>query len=371
MKEKLDLILSDFSADVTEDMDFWRFDIFELDRNEFPVPELVLILLRNIMLFPWSRRFEKEKWAVHCKFRGIPISFALRKFGFCIRYQREKMPDVNGALTQIKAALPIVEKLLNDYAQTQSKQGVVTLANLYHELDGRYLFFREKAKQAYEQNNPRGIPEKLNDTTTVVRGINQGLKEGFHYTLAMIDNYFSRLEHICVLIQPFIGFDPKEGGLIELIRNDWRDKFKSVFDLGQEPKAKKLYDHLLEIKESFRNPSTHGGFEKGWWSLYFHFPNVGAIPASLLNFPKSLQFKLSPSKSESYDEICLILDAVDTLFDSGKTKMGMEFIKSGIDVAFDQESRRKYKQATQSSDIFEKFLEKEIYLNDTERNMDF
>jgi hypothetical protein len=371
MKEKLDLILSDFSSDVTEDMNFWRFDIFELNRDEFPVPDLVLILLRNIMKFPWSGRFEKEKWAVHCKFKGIPLSFAQRKFGFCIRYQKETPPDVNGALTQLKTALPIVEKLLEDHAQVQGKQGDVTLANLFHELDRRYHFFREKAKEAYAQNNPIGIPEKLSETTTVWRGINQGLREGFHYTLAMIDNYFSRLEHVCILIQPFIGFDPKEGALVKLIRSNWSDKFKSVFNIGQEPTAKKLYDHLVEMKESFRNPNAHGGFEKGWWSLYFHFPNVGAIPASLLNFPKSLQFKLTPPQTESYDEICLLLDAVDALFDSEKTKMGMEFIKSGIEVAFDQESRKKYTQATQSPVIFSKFLEKEIYLDDVERNMDF
>ena len=71
MKEKLDLILSDFSKDVTEDIKVFDVSIFQLDRNEFPVPELVRILLIDIMKFLWSGRFEKEEWTIDCKFKGI------------------------------------------------------------------------------------------------------------------------------------------------------------------------------------------------------------------------------------------------------------------------------------------------------------
>jgi hypothetical protein len=48
------------------------------------------------------------------------------------------------------------------------------------------------------------------------------------------------------------------------------------------------------IKERLRNPLAHGGFERGWASLYFHFHRVGAIPASLTRFRDGVRFNLIP-----------------------------------------------------------------------------
>jgi hypothetical protein len=44
---------------------------------------------------------------------------------------------------------------------------------------------------------------------------------------------------------------------VEFRSLSWKDRFKSVFDL-EDVELKKLYDVIVEIKDSYRNPLTHG-----------------------------------------------------------------------------------------------------------------
>jgi len=53
-------------------------------RDQFPVPELVLFALRNVMRCQHSGPGEKVRWSVYCTFNGALVAFELQKFGFTI-----------------------------------------------------------------------------------------------------------------------------------------------------------------------------------------------------------------------------------------------------------------------------------------------
>lgn len=372
--EAIKLTLRDFSGDVPEDVDFLRFVGHTPPRQDFPVPELVLIVLRNIMGFPWSGHGEKVRWSVYCTFKGEPLSFQLRKFGFTVCQGGGSSIDLGAALGRLKKAVRIAEGILQKMADDQAEKGNVTVANLFNDFDARYRFFREKADAAYVTPDPPVTPIRFdkNGNATAWSGFfMQGPREGSYYTAAMIDAFFSRLEHVLVLVLPFIGFDPTGEALRRFISSTWDDKFKSVFDVKMNARAKRLYDRLKEMKETLRNPFSHGGFEKGWASLYFHFPRVGAIPASLSRFRDSVQFNFLPVEHSDHHEICALFDEIDDLFASAQTSMGYEHATSGLDVAFDHDSLTVYQEAMKSTNALKTYIRQQLDLADMHTNMDY
>ena len=174
-----------------------------------------------------------------------------------------------------------------------------------------------------------------------------------------------------VLVLPFTDFVPTGNALRRFISSTWDDKFKMVFDIRVDFHAKLLYDRLKAMKERLRNPLSHGGFEKGWASLYFHLPTVGAIPTSLTRFRDSVQFNFLPVEHDDHKQVCTLFDELDDFLAGGRAMMGYEYAKSGLDVAFDQESRKHYQQAMESTDALNEFITRESHLSDLHTNMDY
>jgi hypothetical protein len=367
--ERVKLALKDFSGEIPKDTDFWGFSSHKPPREDFPVPELVLIVLRNIMGFPWSGPGEKVRWSVYCTFKGEPLAFELRKSGFTVCHANASPIDLNVVLGKLKKATQSAEDILQQMADHQAEVGNVTIANLYRDFDGRYRFFRENAEVAYVTPvSPLTFDKGGKPTSWEFM---KGPREGSYYTAAMIDAFFGRLEHLLVLVLPFTDFVPTGNALRRFIAITWDDKFKMVFDIRGDSRAKLLYDRLKEMKERLRNPFSHGGFEKGWASLYFHFPTVGAIPASLTRFRDSVQFNFLPVGHDDHQQVCTLFDAIDDLLATGRTKMGYEYAKSGLHVAFDEDSLKRYKEAMKSKDALKKLIDRQSRLWELHVNMDY
>ncbi|MCH7484923.1 MAG: hypothetical protein IIA90_07225, partial [Chloroflexi bacterium] len=196
-------------------------------------------------------------------------------------------------------------------------------------------------------------------------------REGFFFGSAAIDAYFSWLEHVLVLALPFAGYDPEKDDLVQFIGHSWSAKLKKVWDLSVDKRAAKLYEKLVLIKEKFRNSLAHGGFEKRGETLAVHIQGVGAVPARLSRFKDSIDHGLFPLKEVSFREVCDFLDDVDAHLREGPTAGAMMFIESGLDVAFDEESRDRYTKAMQSDADLENLIEGLSRLEDIEVNMDW
>jgi hypothetical protein len=66
---------------------------FRPDRALFPVPDLALYALRDVMGWRWHGPGEKTRWTVHGAFQGHRLAFALEKFGFTIFLPKAR-PDL-------------------------------------------------------------------------------------------------------------------------------------------------------------------------------------------------------------------------------------------------------------------------------------
>ena len=321
-------------------------------RAEFPIPELVLFTLRDIKGLEAGGVDEKERWTIYVRFRKTVMVFVMAKFGFELEY-RGHLSDVNVAVGKLKKAVRYAEDGLRDYGKMQLRNGNVTIANRIDYFNHRYQYFRKLADEAYvlaekdrevarskQGERVGGIAPPDIDVTWA--GMHRD-QEGSFCSAAMMDAYFSLLEHKLTLTVAFIDFDASNGALADFLGEQWGPKFKRVFDVAHDNEANSLFQRLAKVKERWRNPLAHGGYEKEWSSVYFHLPCVGPIPANSSAFRNSAEFSLHPVEPAGHKTVCEIFDAVDAFFRSSHTKYASEYIDAGFDVAFDPEFRRYFK----------------------------
>jgi hypothetical protein len=347
----------------------------ELSNAEFPVPELILFGLRNLRdLQSWGPG-EKCRWGVTATFRDVPFSVSLEKFGLRLYTPKGLAPEIrNEIIHRLATAATLSEAWLRDIAGLQIREGNVTIENQYHYFDGAYRFFREKASIAYETPPPNARVTQRDENGQPMGWLLQPWRsqiEGGYLAGAMIDAYFSRLEHVLVLVLPFLDFDPSAGALVEFVGSIWGDKWRQVFDLAKDQKAKLFYDQLKDIKETVRNPLSHGGFAKKGMSFFFHVEKIGALPALLTKHGHSCELLITPVPQGTYQDLCVQLDETDEFLADSFAGAGIQYAKAGLDVAFSADFRQACKEAAKSPKDLQDFIEHEAYVHATHANMDY
>lgn len=328
--------------------------------EDFPVPGLVLIALGTILGHDHYGPEEKMAWGLNAVYADIPFTVQFEKFGLRVYTYKNVHSEFHREIVRALKALCIVaENYLKAEIDAQLNAGNVTIKNCYHQFESAYLFFRASAKNAYSSNEASTAPFFLS----------QSLREGGYLASAMLDAYFSKLEHLLVLLLAFSSFNPCNMNLRQFVGARWDEKFKTIFFSDSDRSAKRIYDKLKQIKEDIRNPASHGGFLKNGASFLFH-SRAGALPVQLTKSKRGLEFHITPIPPSTYDEVCAVLDETDAFFRSSPLALGFRYIASGLDVSFSADSRLEYMRSVQATDI-EALIEKHAYLADMHANMDY
>jgi hypothetical protein len=319
----------------------------------FPVPELVLFALRDIMGFRSAGVGEKVRWSVYAQVNGEPLTFELYKFGFVIGHrERTSTALLERVEKQLSSSLRFLEPMLSACAKAQIYDGNLTVVNRIAVFDNRYRYFRELADKAFLPAEHDRSP-----TTDRVEGpilgdmsrrLNEYLgrsEEGYFASGAMVDAYFSRLEHHVLLLRAFVGRSLEEGGFKRFLEMTWNERLREV--VGNEPGKKwgRLLGKLREVKATIRNPLAHGGIENDDGAFYFHMPRVGAIPGNLSRHRGRLQTSFFPIAELEHAEICNLFDEIDVFLAEGQLKLPSEFIRAGLDAQFDEKGLARFAAA--------------------------
>lgn len=211
MKLRVTKALAGFSKKFPEGQSRYDIASSKPDKSDFPVPDLVLFMMRNVMGWEWSGHGEKVRWTVYGSFKGLPVILELffRKFGFAIGMEAGEAKDRQRLVNQLKTALRHVETFLAPIAQHQVSLGEASIANRFSEFESRYRFFREMADKAYAEAKKRPKKRKAKEgevaaeetaklfMSDMVLDLNRSTRanQGFYYSTAMVDAYFSLLEH--------------------------------------------------------------------------------------------------------------------------------------------------------------------------------
>ena len=314
------------------------------------------------------------------KFKTASYVLAHRKFGFDVRLLESANGEEGAALSlemieRLNKGIKIAERLLQPFIKEQINQGNLSIKNRSHLHEMRYRYFRDQAKQCFEADPPPPQIIMTDNPISPEMRYFDSLKperEGSFAAIAMIDAYYSKLEHILFLLAPFhLNTHQTKLELITFLEMKWVDKFKALFPMSTIREAKRHFDALLNVKINYRNPLAHGLLEKGGSSLFFHFPDLGPIPVRLSRHRDSIYDSFNPIKIEDYDYICNVFDAFDDFLSNGPTKLSMRYIEAGFLVNFDKDSVANYQEALRSEEHFESFLEYCAHLDSMYTNMDW
>ncbi|KQM38227.1 hypothetical protein ASE59_13210 [Sphingomonas sp. Leaf10] len=337
------------------------------------------------MGWQWHGQGEKVLWTVRGTIDGQRVAFALQKFGFTVFFPKDRADLKARVEGQLRAALWEVESYLSDFAEAQVEAGEVVIANHFSEFEDRYRFHRQLADAAHglkleppddtvdAQGNviarsgiiSPDITQRMNRMATMQR-------EAFFHSTAMIDAYFSCLEHRLVLLRAFTGRPFEPGEVLELLRMRWGDKLKDVLGLPYSTEAAAIIGRMRRIKERIRNPLSHGGVENDKGSIHFHLPRIGMIPANFTRFGDSIRFSVIPVGADGHAEVCETFDALDALLSTGALASPHQFVRWGIDPNFDAAHSAEYAEAiAEGPEGVDTFIEAWSRRWENFQNMDF
>ena len=188
-----------------------------------------------------------------------------------------------------------------------------------------------------------------------------------HLAGAMLNAYFSRTEHVLVLSIPFTSYDPSNRGLLRFISQTWDEKLRDLFNIDAEP-AKGLYERMKRVRETLRNPLSHGGFESKGGSLWFRLPGVGMLPARMSRHASGFHFIFTPIGDTGFQAICDLCDAFDK-FLKAELSHGWQWANAGLDVHYDAEIRAEYAAGMKSAADFRKLMDRTAH--EWERHANF
>lgn len=381
LKVRLAKKLRGFESGLPEGCDPWTLIGGTADPKLFPVPELVLFALRNVMGFRWSGVGEKVRWSVYATVEGEPFVFELRKFGFAIGHRQEAPPALfKRVMGQLSSALSLLEPLLLGFAKEQIAVGNLTMANRMSEFDNRYGYFRgladlafaprpqdtgpivlptteedeAKSKKSKEKKKSKGNKAKGKKKAQAafesfsaglmhsMNGAIQRQQEGYFASGAMVDAFFSRLEHRVLLLRAFRGRPLDPGGFTAFLGMTWDERLKEVVDLAGGQGRDALLGRLRDVKATIRNPLSHGGVENDNGAFYFHMPRIGAVPANLSRYRGRLKMSFFPIADGTHTEMCALFDDVDAMLSTAELEQPNEFVRAGIDPQYDWESLKLY-----------------------------
>ncbi|MEG2472474.1 hypothetical protein [Acinetobacter sp.] len=318
-----------------------RMSCKRIDNKQFPVANLLLFLLRGVCKFPSGIIHDKMYWSINFTYKGYKCVIADQKFGLCLYTENTSVVNPKEILDKLEKALLLIEKnYLNVFANEQIKKGNITVSNQFYKLNGQYEYFRDRAIAEYST-----VPEvnvEGDELQCLLAGFeerhNQEKKaerQGQYNALAMIDAYFSRLEHIMVLALPFANYHREKDDLNKFVADPWGRKLQRILNFSNQ-RVKKHHQDLLYIKEKFRNTFAHGGFEKNRQSLSFHLGWAGAIPVSMSGVRESVHFNNISIDKRGFEYICEVFNTFDDYLSNDGIRAAWKYAESGLDLPLEE-----------------------------------
>lgn len=323
--------------------------------SELPVPRLVQWVLQDFLGGEDTGREEKLAWQILFYFDNRRCALASQKFGLRLYVDGADLDEVEvrvlakDVVRRLSSAIKVAARdVYATYAETQVRAGNVTVANKFHMLRRMYEHFRSLAEDP---------PDRLHE-------------QRFFNAVAMVNSYFSLLEHTLVLAWPFVRYRPGVDDLERFIGHRWTEKFRGVFAINQDRTAKRHYDKLRGVADEYRNTYSHGGFDKSRGSFLIHMPG-GAIPANVSDIGGRDQLDLFPITEPGLGQVVSVFDSVDTWLRTGPARYGLRYAEAGLDVPFSNTSVRNYQDAMRSDEDFSEYLTGLSMAIDNMINMDW
>ena len=370
-------VLRDFGQPVPREDRVYSLPTFivSFEPGEAPVP----VLLRYALTLIGIRHegpVEKVAWWVTFTYKGYPCELSHEKFGVRLRVggdldEGQALKLLTTMKKKLVSAVKKVEALLAETAGDTLNAGDVTVVNQHLHLRRAYDYFRRRATDPdlVEDRSESGKSD-TGEWWSFLSGKNVMALNASHDLVAAISAFMSMLEHDLVLALPFVGFDPSEDELTKIIGDRWGEKWRRV--IGQDdPEAVKLHKRLVEVVERWRNPYSHGGFEKGHGAtVYLHTAGLGALRVGLTGIRDSPLFAFHSVSETDIEGVFELFDEIEGYL-ARVLAPAVQWIDSGLEVRFDEVFRAEVMHRLELEGNLEKLIDEHAYDQDVIENMDF
>lgn len=340
--------------------------------ENIPTPGVLHFAYCNVLEFPSSRPWEKMAWEIYGEAYGRHFRVAHTKFGPRLFVET---PYDDSVVTKIRDMQFGLVKETTKYLARLKKmiaEGRVTVENKAIALFGEYEYFKETAFEKYKEDPPEPVLVKANTDKRFESWRCDPFKparEGNYHAKHSLYSFFSWLEHALLLLYPFSrNYDSSR--LSAFLGMKWGNKWATVFD-SKDKEASKALNILRRIANEYRNYFGHGEIRNGGESFGFHIPGAGAVPFLESSGDLDSFWTDKHILELRFKAIVEQLDEAVNLMNESQLGLAMEFVMSGVSVAFDEKSRQSYLEAQKDEDAMERLIDKMAYLECMYANMDF
>lgn len=338
-----------------------------ISEHDLPASNLIFLTFVYVAGYSYAGKFEKVAWTIAFRYQDQPFAFSLQKFGLRLYYMGVETPPlelIRSMLSDLNDCIALTREIVKPFFLDQITAGNVTVVNAYKQFSEMYDFFRKHAEQAFSHKTCIAQKKQVDQYALSY----QKHKEGGYFSLSMCDAYFSRLDHLMMLLLPFTVYVPGKMDLSNVINSSGMSKFRLIFAVEKDKQADNYLRAMIAIRERFRNPVAHGNFEKDGKSFFVHVPHLGAVPMPV-GTGSSCSTSIHKINEKSFQHICMLFDDVDK-FIQGKCRYGLKNAQAGLDVAFDNASVCGYR-AIDSDEVFDSYVECRNYQIDMAMDMDW
>ncbi len=339
-----------------------------IERRKFPTPNILKLTLEYFCELPQCPPEEKVHWTVPFYYKGKTYAISYEKFGIYFYSENQDNEEEKELLNRIEKGVTFVENnFLKEIASDKIKSGNIIIKNNFIQLTEQYGYFRETAHYLFENNQEKSEKKDPKEFLT-----NLFTRKNEHHAcynaIAMIDAYYSRLEHLLLICLPFTEYNFEEEDIKKFISSGITDKLSTI---ERNYKSKKEYIPINNIREKYRNSLAHGRIEKDGQSFSFYLDNIGAIPVHLSNIRDSIQFNHIPIDKEVFLMLCREFDDFDNYLESNAMPTAWKYANSGLNLPLDEKNLIELKEQSKTSEQFDEWIEHCQYQSDRYHNAEY
>jgi hypothetical protein len=279
---KLQKIFKDFTSFEPKSNDYYKYvNIITVNYN--PPSYVVQILLLGVLGFRNCGRMDKVLWHTYFQYKKYPFMIRDYKFGSWtikgIQNNKKMLQLAKEILNKIIKASKVLDKVLYKELKDEIEKGNFYLNNVYHKLSSIYTFYEKKVLETIKEYEEFDKKKKITKNFDSMKYLSAKLtyeKTISNYSFALIQTFFSLLEF---LLNGIYVFKQPNEKFFEFRKEHWDSKFKLCFPVSNNKKIKELYDKLLRIKRTYRNPLAHGLINDKV-NILVPLSHVGLVPIS-------------------------------------------------------------------------------------------
>jgi len=368
-KEKIIKIFTGFNP--VGDNDYERsFEFQNISTGNYDPPAyIVRIILIELLGLPDYGPMEKVWW--HTVFNYKNKTFLIRDYKFGSWSIEGETADelaqkiVSEIKKKIKIASNNLDKILYAHLKYYAQNGNFFIKNLSRSLSSIYYFYLQKTKDAIDDvRNLKTSKVSKESNSLIADSWNENLKltkTTFCYVYSMIHAFYSYLEFILDVIY---AFEQPNIDFWEFRKKCWNDRFKMLFNLKIRA-LNKIYVKLLEYKNKYRNPLSHGLTNE--ISILVPLPASGLVPLSYQFLSNELYYGLMGMNDINIAEqiIETFSSFLDYMNKSEPYSYYLRYAEWGFEIPVNKKDVEKIKNRMTNMEDFEEYLKGEAAYTDT------